>query len=106
LRELAARCSGRGIPLVWVIVPRAGEVRGGGTMSRFLNRETARLRERFLEAAEAAGHPGLDLLPVLREAQGRGECYLPNDAHWNARGHRAVAAAVAAGVKEVWNAPR
>jgi lysophospholipase L1-like esterase len=75
-------------------------------MSRFLNRETARLRERFLEAAEAAGHPGLDLLPVLREAQRRGECYLPNDAHWNARGHRAVAAAVAAAVKEVWNAPR
>jgi hypothetical protein len=106
LRGLAQRCDRLDVPLVWVIVPRAGEVRGGGTMSRFLNRETARLRERFLAATRTQGSPGLDLLPFLRAAQRGGECYLPHDAHWNERGHRVVADAVLPSLIEARNTPR
>jgi lysophospholipase L1-like esterase len=105
MSRLAERCRALDVPLVWVIVPRAGEVRGGGAMARFLNRQTARLRERFLTAAGENGFPGIDLLPVLREAQTGGECYLPHDAHWNERGHRAVAAALLPHLEEARNGP-
>ena len=106
LHEIAARCRERGLPLVWLVVPRAGEVRGGGVRTRLLNQQTARLRDHFLRATGEYGSPGFDLLPVLTEAQRGGECYLPHDAHWNERGHRAVAATVLPVLKEAWNTPR
>lgn len=106
LYDLAERCHERGLPLVWLVVPRAGEVRGGGMMSGLLNRQTARLRGHFLKVTADYGSPGIDLLPVLRAAQQGGESYLPFDAHWNERGHRAVAEAVLPALKEVWNTPR
>jgi hypothetical protein len=106
MSRLADRCRALDVPLVWVVVPRAGEIRGGGTMSRYLNGQTARLRDRFLTAATQSGFPRIDLLPVLREAQAGGECYLPHDAHWNERGHRAVARAVLPILKEARNTLR
>lgn len=106
MSRLADRCRALDVPLVWVVVPRAGEIRGGGTMSRYLNGQTARLRDRFLTAATQSGFPRIDLLPVLREAQAGGECYLPHDAHWNERGHRAVARAVLPVLKEARNTLR
>jgi hypothetical protein len=53
---------------------------------------------RVMEVGRLAGFPVLDLTPVLREVTGRftGEPYLLYDGHWNARGHRVAAGAVAA----------
>jgi hypothetical protein len=106
LYQLAEMCHERGLPLVWLVVPRAGEVRGGGMMSGILNKQTARLRGHFLQVTADYGSPGIDLLPVLTEAQEGGESYLPHDAHWNERGHRAVAEAALPVLKEVLNTPR
>jgi hypothetical protein len=52
---------------------------------------------RVQEIGREGGFPVLDLTPALREATGRlvGEPYLLYDGHWNARGHRAAADAVA-----------
>lgn len=57
---------------------------------------------RVQEIGKVAGFPVLDLTPALREATGRlvGEPYLLYDGHWNARGHRAAAAAVSAFLRE------
>jgi hypothetical protein len=53
---------------------------------------------RVQEIGRLAGFPVLDLTQALREAAGglMGEPYLLYDGHWNARGHRAAAGAVAA----------
>jgi len=106
LYDLAERCHERGLPLVWLVVPRAGEVRGGGMMSGILNNQTARLRGHFMQVTADFDSPGIDLLPVLTEAQAGGECYLPHDAHWNERGHRTVARAVLPVLKEARNTLR
>jgi SGNH hydrolase-like domain, acetyltransferase AlgX len=52
---------------------------------------------RVAEIGRIAGFPVLDLTLALREATGGvlGEPYLLYDGHWNARGHRAAAGAVA-----------
>jgi acetyltransferase AlgX (SGNH hydrolase-like protein) len=52
---------------------------------------------RVHEIGKVGGFPVLDLTPALREATGPlvGEPYLLYDGHWNARGHRAAADAVA-----------
>jgi len=53
---------------------------------------------RVQEIGRLAGFPVLDLTPALRQASGglAAEPYLLYDGHWNARGHRAAAEAVAA----------
>jgi len=106
MADLAGRCRGRGLPLVWVLVPRAGEVREGGRLSGWLNRRTAGLRRDLAEEARGLGVVTVDLLPPLVAAQRDGDCYLPNDAHWNGRGHRVVAGAVLPAVKQALNGPR
>ena len=63
---------------------------------------------RVQEIGTAGGFPVLDLTPALREATGPvvGEPYLLYDGHWNARGHRAAAGAVAAFLSgQGWVAP-
>jgi|GEM_PF-3273300 len=94
LRDLAEACRRADLPLVWMIVPRAQEVRPGGFLKRSLNGATERLRRHFLELAGSLEVPVLDLKPVLVEVQSREEAYLPADAHWTAAGHRAVAEAL------------
>jgi lysophospholipase L1-like esterase len=43
---------------------------------------------------------------VLRKAVGAGESvYLPDDVHWNAAGHRVVAAAVAERLRQIVKFP-
>jgi len=106
LMMLSDRCRELNLPLVWVIIPRSGEVRGGGIMTGFLNRETEKLRDLFLWITDNYGSPGIDLLPALTEAQKRGECYLPADAHWNERGHRAVADTLVPLLKQAINPPK
>jgi acetyltransferase AlgX (SGNH hydrolase-like protein) len=52
---------------------------------------------RVQDIGREGGFPVLDLTPALRQATGPlgGEPYLLYDGHWNARGHRAAAGAVA-----------
>ena len=94
LKNLASACRDAGLPLVWVIVPRAQEIRSGGFLKNALNGATDRLRSHFLDLAVELDVPVVDLRPVLMEVQSREDAYLPADAHWNEAGHRAVTAAV------------
>lgn len=50
---------------------------------------------RFLEHLRARGVPALDLLPALAARRAEGPAYEPNDSHWNARGNRIAAEALA-----------
>lgn len=94
LKNLASACRDAGLPLVWVIVPRAQEIRSGGFLKNALNGATDKLRSHFLDLAVELDVPVVDLRPVLMEAQSREDAYLPADAHWNEAGHRAVTAAL------------
>jgi hypothetical protein len=94
LRDLAAACDEAGLPLVWVIVPRAQEIRGGSVWMRPLNDATDRLRRHFLELAEDLGVTAVDLKPILEREQSSRETYLTGDSHWNEAGHGAVAEAI------------
>ena len=59
--------------------------------------ERGLVARRVQEIGREGGFPVLDLTPALRQATGPlvGEPYLLYDGHWNARGHRAAADAVA-----------
>lgn len=82
-----------------VIIPDEYQVNDGlwdaiATGVEGLDRE---LPQRVLaEHFEARGLPYLDLLPALREAEPGGHTYIPRDTHWNARGNRVAAEAIAA----------
>ena len=101
LKNLAAACRKAGLPLVWVIVPRAQEIRPGGFLKNALNGATEKLRRHFLELATELEVQAVDLKPVLLSARSRQEVYLPTDAHWNEAGHRAVAEALHPAVAEM-----
>ena len=90
LTRLANICREADLPLVWLIVPRAQEIRPGGFWRRALNGATDRLRRHFLELADDLRVPIVDLKPPLASVQARQEAYLPGDSHWNEAGHRAV----------------
>ena len=94
LTRLANICREANLPLVWVIVPRAQEIRPGGGWRRALNGATDRLRGHFLELAADLEVPILDLKPILIVVQSREEAYLPADTHWSEAGHLAVAEVV------------
>jgi lysophospholipase L1-like esterase len=102
LENLAAACRAADLPLVWVIVPRAQEIRPGGFWKRGLNRGTDRLRRHFLALAADLGVPAVDLKPALLAARSREEVYLPSDAHWNEVGHRAVDQVLWPPLREAW----
>ena len=102
LTRLAKTCREANLPLVWVIVPRAQEIRPGGGWRRALNGATDRLRGHFLELAADLQVPIIDLKPVLMSVQAQKEIYLPADAHWNEAGHQAVAGAVLHDLLEAW----
>lgn len=94
LRNLESACREAGLPLVWVIVPRAQEIRGGSFWKQSLNGATNRLRKHFLGLADELDVTAVDLKPVLEKVQTSEETYLPRDSHWNEAGHRAVADAI------------
>ena len=101
LNRLANTCREAGLPLVWVIVPRAQEIRPGGGWRRALNGATDRLRRHFLELAADLQVPTVDLKPALISVQAQEEVYLPADAHWNEAGNQAVAQALQPAVLEI-----
>lgn len=102
LRELAAACREAGLPLVWVIVPRAQEIRSESYWKGLLNRATDELRGHFLELATVLGVPAIDLKPALTETPAEGNAYLPADAHWNENGHHAVVQSLMPALVEAW----
>jgi len=102
LLALEAACSDADIPLVWVIVPRAQEIRSGGSLKRVLNGTTDKLRSHFLNLAAELDVPVVDLKPALADAQSSQDTYLPGDTHWNEAGHRAVAATLLPELLTVW----
>jgi lysophospholipase L1-like esterase len=101
LARLAKTCREANLPLVWVIVPRAQEIRPGGGWRRALNGATNRLRGHFLELAADLQVPTVDLKPALMSVQAQEEVYLPADAHWNEAGNQAVAKALLPAVLEI-----
>ncbi len=103
LKNLAAACREAGLPLVWVIVPRAQEIRPGSFWKGALNGATEKLRKHFLDLAAGLKVPAVDLKPVLLSARARArqEVYLQADAHWNEAGHRAVADSLLPAVAEM-----
>jgi len=102
LTRLAASCREAQVPLIWVIVPRATEIKPGGLLRRALNRATEDMRAHFTRLAADLDVPLLDLKPVLLSAQSRQEAYLPADAHWNEAGHQAVGQALLPVLLEHW----
>lgn len=103
LTRLADICREADLPLVWLIVPRAQEIRPGGFWRRALNGATDRLRRHFLELADDLRVPIVDLKPALASVQARQEAYLPGDSHWNEAGHRAVTEVLLSEVLKTWD---
>lgn len=106
LTRLADTCREADLPLVWVIVPRAQEIRPRGYWYRALNGATDRMRGHFLELAADLRVPTVDLKPFLASVQAREEAYLPADAHWNEVGHQAVARTLLPVVLDIWDTGR
>ncbi len=102
MTQLAKVCREAGLPLVWLIVPRAQEIRSGPVWRGVLNGATDRMRTHFRELAADLKVPCLDLKPVLAKTQAKQDAYLAADAHWNEAGHRAVAAAVLPVLLKSW----
>src|SRR5207248_217399 len=105
LEALAREAGARGARFAVVYVPRRMEVSDRDWELTRLSYSMVEgvwvrtLGPRPVEAVgRAAGPPVLDLTPDLRQAPGglAAEPYLLYDGHWNARGHRAAAEAVAA----------
>ena len=105
LEALAREAEGHGARFAAVYVPSRMEVSDRDwELTRLSYEMDATVWDRTLverrleEVGRVAGFPVLDLTPALRAATGTlaGEPYLLYDGHWNARGHRAAALAVAA----------
>jgi lysophospholipase L1-like esterase len=103
LARLAEICAEADLPLVWLIIPRAQEIRPGGFWRRALNGATERLRGHFIEFADDLQVPIVDLKPVLVPIQEQQEAYLPGDSHWNEAGHLAVTRALLPEVLKIWD---
>jgi len=103
LTRMANICREANLPLVWLIVPRAQEIRPGGFWRRALNGATDRLRGHFLELAHDLQVPIIDLKPALASVQARQEAFLPADSHWNEAGHQAVVQALLPEVLKTWD---
>jgi lysophospholipase L1-like esterase len=95
LRELAGSCHRDGLPLIWLVVPRAQEVRGERGIESWLGRATERQRRRFLDLAAELEVPILDLQPLLADPALEGRVFLKDGVHWTALGHAVVAGALA-----------
>lgn len=98
LREIAAELGPRLrvviIPDEYQVNPRLlPELPGGAEAAAAydVDQPSRRLRE-FLDGE---GIPYLDLLEPLREAEAQARTYIPNNTHWNARGNRVAAEALA-----------
>ncbi len=103
LARLAKICGEAGLPLVWLIIPRAQEIRPGGFWRRALNGATDRMRGHFIEFAADLQVPTVDLKPALESVQANQEAYLPGDSHWNEAGHQAVTRAVLPELLKIWD---
>ena len=104
LQTLAREARGHGSHFAVVYVPSRMEVSDRDwdltKLSYGLDEsvwERGLVARRVQDIGHEGGFPVLDLTPALRQATGPlgGEPYLLYDGHWNARGHRAAADAVA-----------
>lgn len=98
LEEAVKACRPLGCAVMVLLLPRDAQVDARewakyGEAPQDLSATEALLRDLAADAG-ARGIPAVDLLPVLRAAEPG--AFLPDDYHLSARGHAAIAAAVAA----------
>ena len=99
---LASEVEASGASLVVMLVPDQYQVApelaeaAARAAGRSLDDYDLERPQRVLTARlQASGIPVLDLLPALREAAAEAQVYRPRDTHWNARGNRIAAGALA-----------
>jgi hypothetical protein len=99
LDGLIADCRGRRVPVAFVLIPDEFQVnpavRDRAISDAKVDRSAVDLdlpQRRLRDFCAARGVPCLDLLAAFREAP---DTYAPRDTHWNARGNRLAAAALA-----------
>jgi hypothetical protein len=99
LDRLVADCRDRRVPVAFVLIPDEFQVNPAvlDQAVRDTNNERSAFdldlpQRRLCDFCAARGVPCLDLLPVFRDAP---DTYAPRDTHWNVRGNRLAAAALA-----------
>jgi hypothetical protein len=99
LNRLVADCRSRAVPVAFVLIPDEFQVNPAVLDRAVADAKVSReavdldLPQRRLRAFCAArGAPCLDLRPALQAVP---DAYAPRDTHWNVRGNRAAAAALA-----------
>lgn len=91
MREIAAMCAEREIPLLLVRLPRRTEIADSGfrgAVGRWMTRGPRSMQDRV---AEDLGLPLRDMTGAIRAVHESGNAFLPNDPHWTPPGHVAVA---------------
>lgn len=86
LTQLKSYLDGKGIPMTLVIYPWPSYPEPSGEESRF--------QARWRNWAKAHGVDFVDLVPAFRAQQPGADLYISDAVHWNAQGHRLVAAAL------------
>ena len=102
LLELVAEVEATGARCVIMLIPDQYQV-DGNLVDEILRAEGSSLEDYDLDrpqrelsaVLEAAGVEVLDLLPEFRRAARHGALYRPRDTHWNSRGNRVAADALA-----------
>lgn len=99
LRELESLARTLGVPVVVALAPPAFVItpeRAQATFALFgvAGEPDVDAPTRAVQSAMPGGMPTVDLSPALRAAEVGGRTYFVFDAHWTARGHRAVADAI------------
>lgn len=96
LDGIVTKCREEGIPVLFFLLPKRTEIEGAAprrTLARWMTGSARRMVER----ATARNAVSLvDVTPAIErlERAAAGSAYLPDDPHWTAAGHEAVATAV------------